>query len=332
VASLGDLDGDGVVDLAVGGQLADGGKGVVWVLFLNTDGTVKAHQKISETEGGFTGSFWPDERFGHSVAYLGDLDGDGVGDLSVGGTGDDDGFDGAGAVWLLFLHADGTVKAHQKISLWYGSFTGALDEGDAFGGSVAFLGDLDGDGYGDLAVGARDDDDGGQDTGAVWVLFLDGPTTCLWDLDGPGGGPRDGVVAVNDFFEMLATWGCVGCPGDFLPPPGVDIWDLDWLLSNWGPCPEAAGAVPPSLPEEFEDAGLVWPDDWDIFVDCVTTGTLEQQDNCVCWLSYYLDPWAPQGWPDCPGDDPFASPLGPQIIDPGQQGQTFSTGPQWARE
>ena len=35
----------------------------------------------------------------------------------------------------------------------------------------------------------------------------------------------DGVVSVNDFFEILATWGCVGCPGDFIDPPGVDIWD-----------------------------------------------------------------------------------------------------------
>ena len=58
MAALGDLDGDGVGDLAVGAPRDDDGgtdRGAVWVLFLNTDGTVKSHQKISDTEGGFTG-------------------------------------------------------------------------------------------------------------------------------------------------------------------------------------------------------------------------------------------------------------------------------------
>ena len=64
------------------------------------------------------------------------------------------------------------MKRHQKISDTQGRFTGILDDGDSFGGSVASLGDLDGDGVGDLAVGAPQDDDGGTDRGAVWVLFL----------------------------------------------------------------------------------------------------------------------------------------------------------------
>ena len=56
---------------------------------------------------------------------------------------------------------DGTVKSHQKISNTEGGFTGILDDGDWFGSSVASLGDLDGDGVGDLAVGAYHDEDGG---------------------------------------------------------------------------------------------------------------------------------------------------------------------------
>jgi hypothetical protein len=67
------------------------------------------------------------------------------------------------------------VRAHQKISDTEGNFNGHLDDDDEFSSCVASLGDLDGDGASDLAVGAEADDDGGPDRGAVWVLFLEGP-------------------------------------------------------------------------------------------------------------------------------------------------------------
>ena len=44
-----------------------------------------SHQKISETEGSFAGTLDDQDLFGTSLASLGDLDGDGVGDLTVGG-------------------------------------------------------------------------------------------------------------------------------------------------------------------------------------------------------------------------------------------------------
>ena len=113
-------------------------------------GTVLSHQKISDTQGGFRGILDNDDLFGASVASLGDLDGDGVTDLAVEAHFDDDGGTNRGAVWILFLNADGTVKSHQKISDTQGGFTGILDNEDFFGISMAALGDLDGD------VGVKD--------------------------------------------------------------------------------------------------------------------------------------------------------------------------------
>jgi hypothetical protein len=238
VASLGDFDGDGVGDLAVGSNQDDDGgptRGAVWVLFLNSDGTVKSHQKISDTEGGFTGTLDDQDFFGESVASLGDLDGDGVGDLAVGATQDDDGGENRGAVWVLFLNSDGTVKSHQKISDTDGGFTGILDDLDFFGGAAS-LGDLDGDGVGDLAVGAFHDDDGGNNRGAVWVLFLDGVAACPADFD------DSGDVGFADLLSIIAAW------GPYEPCPPIVAQDLDQdcmvgfsdilaVIAAWGACP-----------------------------------------------------------------------------------------------
>ncbi|MEZ6144009.1 MAG: integrin alpha [Planctomycetaceae bacterium] len=49
-------------------------------------------------------------------AGLGDLDGTGVNDLVVGARSDSDGGSLRGAVYVLFLNANGTVKSYQKIS------------------------------------------------------------------------------------------------------------------------------------------------------------------------------------------------------------------------
>jgi hypothetical protein len=175
ITEIGDLDGDGVVDLAVGARKDDDGgtdRGAVWILFMKTDGTVDSYQKISDTQGGFTGTLANSDHFGMDVANLGDIDGDDITDLAVGAWWDDDGGTNRGAVWILFMNTDGTVDSHQKISDTDGSFTGTLDNDDQFGISVGAIGDVNGDGTNDLAVGAPKDDDGGTDHGAVWILHL----------------------------------------------------------------------------------------------------------------------------------------------------------------
>ena len=110
-------------------------------------GWVLSHQKISNTEGGFTGILDSFDRFGSSVVTLGDLDRDGVRDLAIGAVGDDDGGNSRGAVWVLFLD-----------------------------GVPGCPGDLDGDGDTDLA-----------DLGILLADFgCVPPGPCPGDLDGDG--------------------------------------------------------------------------------------------------------------------------------------------------
>ena len=218
IAYLGDLDGDGITDLAASARRDDDGgtdRGAVWILFLNSDGTVKSHQKISDIEGSFTGVLDNDDELSNDLELLGDLDGDGNVDLAAGVRLDDDGGTSRGAVWILFLNSDGTVKAHQKISDTEGNFDGILNNDDWFGGKVTLLGDLNGDGAIEISVGARQDDDGGTNRGAVWILFLEGPI--IYHVDGVSGDNNNNGLSRETAFATIQK--------------GVDVAnDLDTVL------------------------------------------------------------------------------------------------------
>ena len=112
---------------------------------------------------------WGDQ-FGRSVDLLGDLNDDGIEDLVVGASHCDDGALDAGSIWILVMKADRTVHSAHKISATAGGFVGPLAEGDQFGKCVAGIGDLDGDGVEDVAVGAAR-------AGDVWLLFLNADGT-----------------------------------------------------------------------------------------------------------------------------------------------------------
>ena len=139
----------------------------------NTRIRVEDEQKISETSGGFNGNLGNRDQFGSAVTDPGDLEADGVRDLAVGAPFDNGDGKDKGAVWVLFMDDNGEVDQEQEISSTAGSFGNNLDDDDLFGSAVAGIGDLNGDGDFDLAVGAPGNDTGGTDRGGVWILFLD---------------------------------------------------------------------------------------------------------------------------------------------------------------
>ena len=189
--ALPDMDGDGVTDLAVGAYGDNGYRGAIYVLFMNTNGTVKTSQKVASGVGGGP-TLSGGDRFGSGLSALGDLDGDGVTDLITGAPFDSSQGYIRGAAHVLLMNANGTVKSSQKIASGVAGGP-TLNDRDGFGRSVAAVGDLDGDGVTDVAVGADRDKTGGDYVGAMHVLFLNNNGTVKSSIkvaDQVNGGPN----------------------------------------------------------------------------------------------------------------------------------------------
>lgn len=194
LSSIGDLNNDGVIDIAVGAVFDEAGAtpttGAVYIHYMNTDGTIDSTVKIGEgTANGPLGLDTSDD-YGTSVASIGDLNGDGVQELLVGAKTDETGAAaGGGAVYLHYLNTDGTIDSTVKIGEGTANGPSDINPDDFYGSYVASLGDFNGDGLQDFIVGAREDETGPTDgVGAVYI-HLTGTSisgSIFADLDGDG--------------------------------------------------------------------------------------------------------------------------------------------------
>jgi MYXO-CTERM domain-containing protein len=164
VSGAGDVDGDGTDDLVVGAHWDDDNgawSGSAYVYYGSATGIVGASEdKITPSDGDAV------DEFGFSVSGAGDLDADGYGDLVMGSRGDDDNGGSSGSAYVYYGSATGIQSASEDKLI---ASDGA--DSDYFGISVSGAGDLDGDGYSDLLVGAYGDDDSGSGSGAAYVYF-----------------------------------------------------------------------------------------------------------------------------------------------------------------
>jgi hypothetical protein len=178
----GDVDGDGFADLVIGASDENDWQGAVYFI----RGPTSGDHALSEADGVLRGQNDGDD-LGFDLAS-GDLDGDGVTDLLVGASLPEDGDEeGPGAALLLSGAPSGVLTPAEADAIVRG-------RGEELAGrTLDNAGDVDGDGYEDLLLGALGRaSSGGEEWGGGAYLVL-----------GPIAGESDVTAAVWDVFGDL---------------------------------------------------------------------------------------------------------------------------------
>lgn len=215
VASAGDVNGDGYSDVIVGANLYDVGTAIDNGSAFVFHGSASSIALVPTV---MLGTSQEGAQFGYSVTGAGDLNGDGFNDIAVGAPHYDNGSGEEGAVFIFYGSLSGVPPvATQKLDI------GQVDAG--YGSSVSAAGDVNGDGYGDLIVGAPYYDGSVTDNGAA-VIYHGGPAgvSIIWNklLEGTqtnqffgfsvagagdvnGDGIRDVIIGAPTYDKLGAT-------------------------------------------------------------------------------------------------------------------------------
>ncbi len=175
--ALGDFNGDGLADFAVGAPFAgdEYGQGKAYVILGRTGGW-SAQNSLADADIMLVGEAGM-ALTGFSLAGTEDLNGDGFDDLAVGahGTGSS-----TGKVFVVLGGASGQFGSVESLAA-FPSFAGEA-AGDSAGFSVAGVGDTNGDGFGDLLIGAYGNSEAASKAGKAYLVLGHAGT---WSSDYP---------------------------------------------------------------------------------------------------------------------------------------------------
>jgi len=170
VAGAGDLDGDGLADIAIGApenSESSHEAGQVYLL-MGTETPWGMDVDLGDSDASFMGEE-SSAHAGHALAGAGDVNGDGLADLLIGANQSDAGGSLAGQVYLVMGRTGGWAM-DAGLGAADASFLGEA-VGDGAGGAVAGAGDVDGDGMADILIGARGNGEASSDAGQTYLIY-----------------------------------------------------------------------------------------------------------------------------------------------------------------
>jgi len=168
VSGVGDVNNDGYDDFIIGAQGDDdGGSSAGQTYLILGRASWSMDMDLSTADASFIGEDTYDNS-GYAVSGVGDVNNDGYDDFIIGAYGDEEGGANAGQTYLILGRASWSMD--MDLSTADASFIGE-DGSDRSGYAVSGAGDVNGDGYDDIIIGAYGDDDGGDDAGQTYLVL-----------------------------------------------------------------------------------------------------------------------------------------------------------------
>jgi Ca2+-binding RTX toxin-like protein len=238
VSSGGDINGDGIDDLIIGGFFAspnsNNASGQTYVVF-GSRSSFNSNLNLSDLNGsngfrlnGINGN----DRSGVSVSSGGDINGDGIDDLIIGAYfADPNGNSNAGQTYVVF-GSRSTFNSNLNLSTLDGSNgfrLNGINAEDRLGLGVSLGGDINGDGIDDLIIGARYADPNGDRSGQTYVVFGSrssfNSNLNLSDLNGSNGFRLNGINTLDSLGRSVSMGGDIN--GDGYDDLIISAYDAD---------------------------------------------------------------------------------------------------------